>query len=47
MGSKRSLILPSLVPLRRQIVAQRDVVGGHGGDGLAVELAGLSGLFQP
>jgi len=28
-------------------VALRDVVSGHGGDGLMVELDGLSGLFQP
>ena len=28
-------------------VALRDVVSGHGGDGLAVGLGDLSGLFQP
>ena len=28
-------------------VALRDVVSGHGGDGLVVGLDGLSGLFQP
>jgi len=28
-------------------VAQRDVVSGHGGDGLAVGLVDLRGLFQP
>ena len=28
-------------------VALRDVVSGHGGDGLMVGLDDLSGLFQP
>ena len=28
-------------------IALRDVVGGHGGDGLTVGLGDLSGLFQP
>ena len=28
-------------------VALRDVVSGHGGDGLGLDLDGLSGLFQP
>jgi len=28
-------------------VALRDLVSGHGGDGLMVELDDLSGLFQP
>jgi len=28
-------------------VALRDVVSGHGGDGLVVELDDLRGLFQP
>ena len=28
-------------------VALRDVVSGHGGDGLMVGLDNLSGLFQP
>ena len=28
-------------------VALRDVVSGHGGDGLAVALGYLRGLFQP
>ena len=28
-------------------VALRDVVSGHGGDGLMVGLGNLSGLFQP
>ena len=28
-------------------VALRDMVSGHGGDGLVVRLGELSGLFQP
>ena len=28
-------------------VALRDLASGHGGDGLAVRLDDLSGLFQP
>jgi len=32
---------------RRVNVALRDMVSGHGGDGLMVRLADLSGLFQP
>jgi len=29
------------------VVALRDVVSGHGGNGSAVELGDLNGLFQP
>ena len=32
---------------KRGDVALRDVVNGHGGDGLMVGLDDLSGLFQP
>ena len=32
---------------KRVDVALRDVVSGHGGDGLAVGLLYLRGLFQP
>ena len=39
---------PSLEVFRSRVdVALRDVVSGHGGDGLAVGLDDLSGLFQP
>ena len=39
---------PSLGMFRSHVdVALRDVVSGHGGDGLVVGLDGLSGLFQP
>ena len=37
---------PSLEVLKKH-VALRDVVSGHGGDGLTVALDDLSGLFQP
>ena len=30
---------------KRQVLVIRDMVGGHGGDGLTVGLDGLSGLF--
>ena len=32
---------------KRVDVALRDMVSGHGGDGLMVGLGDLSGLFQP
>ena len=39
---------PSLEVFRNHgDVALRDVVSGHGGHGLMVELDDLSGLFQP
>ena len=38
----------SLVVFKKRVdVALRDVVSGHGGDGLMVGLGDLSGLFQP
>ena len=38
----------SLEVLKNRVdVALRDVVSGHGGDGLAVGVGDLSGLFQP
>ena len=33
--------------IERVDVALRDMVSGHGGDGLMVGLGDLSGLFQP
>ena len=38
---------PLEVFMKRADVALRDVVSGHGGDGLMVELKDLSSLFQP
>jgi len=38
---------PLEVFMKRADVALRDVVSGHGGDGLMVGLDDLSGLFQP
>jgi len=39
---------PSLDVFKSRVaVAQRDMVSGHGGDGLAVGLGDLRGLFQP
>ena len=39
---------PSLEVFKKRVgVALRAVVSGHGGDGLAVGLDVLSGLFQP
>ena len=39
---------PSLEVFQSRVgVALRDVVSGHGGDGLATGLDDLSGLFQP
>ena len=39
---------PSLEVLKNRVdVALRDVVSGHGGDGLVVGLDELCGLFQP
>jgi len=39
---------PSLAVLRNSVdVALRDMVSGHGGDGLMVGLVDLRGLFQP
>ena len=39
--------LPLEVFKSRGDVGLRDVVSGHGGDGLMVELKDLSSLFQP
>ena len=33
--------------LKRVDVALRDMVSGHGGDGLMVGLGDINGLFQP
>ena len=39
---------PSLEAFKKHgDVALRDMVSGHGGDGLVVGLDGLRGLFQP
>ena len=38
---------PLQVFKKRVDVAPRDMVSGHGGDGLVVRLGELSGLFQP
>ena len=39
---------PSLEQFKKQVdVALRDMVSGHGGDGLMVGLGDLGGLFQP
>ena len=38
---------PLQVFKKRVDVALRDMVSGHGGDGLVVRLGELSGLFQP
>ena len=39
---------PSLEVLKKRVdVALRDMVSGHGGDGLMLGLDDLSGLFQP
>ena len=39
--------LPLEVSKNRVDVALRDVVSGHGGDGLVVGLGHLSDIFQP
>ena len=40
--------LPSLKVFKNHVyVALKDMVSGHGGDGLVVGLDGLRGLFQP
>ena len=39
---------PSLEEFKNRVeMALRDIVSGHGGDGLMVGLDGLHGLFQP
>jgi len=43
-----SPVSPSLVAFRSRVdVALRDTVSGHGGDGPALGLDDLRGLFQP
>ena len=38
---------PSLEVFRKRVVVALRIMGGHGGDGLTVGPADLSGLFQP